>query len=52
MPTISQPRTRVDGPPETSAIPYEVMHPARIEMIEKDTAKLENPDMPRCSSWV
>src|SRR3954453_4818809 len=28
------------------------MQPARIEMIENDTAKLEKPDMPRCSSWA
>jgi hypothetical protein len=26
------------------------MQPARTEMMENDTAKLENPDMPRCSS--
>src|SRR4051794_11257978 len=28
------------------------MQPARIEMIENETAKLEKPDMPRCSSWA
>ncbi len=52
MPTMSQPSTMVDGPPETRAILYEVMQPARIEMIEKDTAKLEKPDIPRWSSCL
>ncbi len=51
-PTMSQPSTRVEGPPERRAIPYEVMQPARMEMIENETAKLENPDIPRVNSWV
>ncbi len=43
-----------EGPPDLRAIAYEVMHPARIEMIEKETAKLLNPPdiPPRCSSCL
>jgi hypothetical protein len=29
-----------------------VMQPARMEMIEKEMAKLENAEMPRRSSWA
>ena len=52
IPTIGQPRLIADGPPEFSAMEYEVMQPARIEMIENDTAKLEKPDMRRRSSCL
>ena len=38
------------GPPAAMAIEYDVMAPARMEMIEKETAKLEKPDSRRCSS--
>ncbi|GAA2671234.1 hypothetical protein Apa02nite_019150 [Actinoplanes palleronii] len=44
MPTKSQPRVIASGPPAFIAIPYEVIAPARTEMIEKETAKLEKPD--------
>src|SRR5665647_1973868 len=40
------------GPPELMARPKLVMHPARTEMIENETAKLENPLIPRCSSCL
>src|ERR1700709_369635 len=52
IPTIGQPRLIADGPPALSAIEYEVMQPARIEMIENETAKFENPDIPRRSSCL
>jgi hypothetical protein len=32
--------------------PYRVRQPDRIEMIVKDTAKFENPDIVRFSSWA
>ena len=43
-PTSSQPSVMAAGPPLCIAMPYDVMQPARIEMIEKDTAKFEKPD--------
>jgi len=32
--------------------PNDVKQPERIEMIENEMAKLENPDQERCSSCV
>src|SRR5436305_149500 len=49
-PTNSQPTVMDSGPPATIAMPYEVIAPARIEMIENETAKLEKPDSLRRSS--
>ena len=51
-PTNSQPRVMASGPPAVIAMPYDVMAPARIEMIENETAKLEKPDSLRCSSCL
>jgi hypothetical protein len=50
MPTKSQPSVMAIGPPAVMAMPYEVIAPARMEMIEKETAKFEKPDSRRCSS--
>src|SRR5436305_2881699 len=50
-PTNSQPIVMDSGPPAFMAMPYEVIAPARIEMMENETAKLEKPDSRRCSSW-
>ena len=50
MPTKSQPRVMASGPPAFIAMTYDVMAPARMEMIEKETAKFEKPDRRRCSS--
>src|SRR5216110_2881337 len=50
-PTNSQPSVMDSGPPAAMAMPYEVMAPARIEMMENETAKLEKPDSLRRSSW-
>src|SRR5436305_8125497 len=49
-PTNSQPTVMDSGPPVTIAMQYEVIAPARIEMIENETAKLEKPDSLRRSS--
>src|SRR3954453_4905969 len=38
------------GPPLLKPAPKLVKQPARIEMIEKEMAKLENPDQERCRS--
>ena len=40
------------GPPLFQPAPKFVKHPARIEMIENEMAKLENPDHERFSSWL
>src|SRR3954453_9602840 len=40
------------GPPLLKPAPKLVRQPARIEMIEKEIAKLENPDHERCRSWL
>jgi len=40
------------GPPLFHAWPYVVKQPARIEMIENEIAKLENPLQPRFSSCL
>ena len=49
-PTKGQPQTMTAGPPVFMPNPYSVRQPDRIEMIVKETAKLENPDMCRASS--
>src|SRR3954465_141182 len=40
------------GPPLLNPAPKLVKQPARIEMIEKEIAKLENPDQERFRSWL
>jgi hypothetical protein len=40
------------GPPLFQPAPKLVKQPARIEMMEKEMAKLENPDQLRCRSWL
>ena len=40
------------GPPVFMPNPYRVRQPDRIEMIVNETAKLENPDIRRISSWA
>ena len=51
-PTIGQPQTMTTGPPVFMPNPYRVRQPDRIEMIVNETAKLENPDIRRISSWA
>ena len=51
-PTKGQPQVMTTGPPTFMPYPYRVRHPERIEMIVNETAKLENPDMRRRSSWA
>lgn len=50
--TIGHPHAIAAGPPLFQPNPNDVKQPARIEMIENEMAKLENPDQERCSSWV
>src|SRR5882757_6393518 len=50
--TSGQPQAIAAGPPLFQPRPNEVKQPARIEMMENEIAKLENPDQERCSSWV
>ena len=50
--TIGQPQAIAAGPPLFQPRPKLVKHPARIEMIEKEMAKLENPDQLRLSSCL
>ena len=40
------------GPPLFQPAPKLVKHPARIEMIENEIAKFENPDQFRFRSWL
>ena len=40
------------GPPLLNPAPKLVKQPARIEMIENEIAKFENPDHERLSSWL
>ena len=47
-----QPTVIAIGPPLFQAWPYVVNVPARMEMIENEIAKLENPLQPRCSSCL
>ncbi len=49
---IGQPHEMAIGPPLFQACPKVVKQPARIEMIEKEMAKFENPDQLRWSSWL
>ena len=49
-PPISQPIVTENGPPEESATGKVVMPPARMQMIENEIAKFENPFMRRSSS--
>ncbi len=49
-PTSGQPQISATGPPVFMPVPYRVRQPDRIEMIVKDTAKLEKPDSERRSS--
>ena len=48
--TNGQPNAISAGPPIRSPCPYSVTAPVRIEMIENEMAKLENPPMVRKSS--
>ena len=52
IPTNGQPQTMTAGPPVIMPNPYSVRQPDRIEMIVNETAKLENPDIRRRSSWA
>ncbi len=50
--TIGQPHAIAVGPPLFHPSPNEVKHPARIEMMENEIAKLENPDQERINSCL
>ena len=49
---IGQPHEMAIGPPLFHAWPKVVKHPARMEMIENEMAKLEKPDHVRLSSCL
>ena len=49
---IGQPQAMAAGPPLFQPRQNEVKQPARIEMIEKEIAKFENPYHERSSSWA
>ena len=49
---IGQPHEMAIGPPLFQAWPNVVKQPARIEMIENEMAKFENPDQVRASSCL
>jgi hypothetical protein len=51
-PRIGQDQEIEIGPPLLKPAPKFVKHPARIEMIENEIAKFENPDHERLSSWL
>ena len=51
-PRIGQDHEIEIGPPLLKPAPKLVKQPARIEMIENEIAKLENPDHERFSSWL
>ncbi len=51
-PRIGQPHEIATGPPLFKPAPKLVKHPARIEMIENEIAKLEKPDQERLSSCL
>src|SRR5438067_226289 len=51
-PTSSQPSVMAAGPPLAMAMEYEVRQPARTEMMENETAKLEKPENFRRSSCL
>src|SRR5689334_6545165 len=48
---IGQVQEMETGPPLFQPAPKFVKQPARIEMMENEIAKLENPDHDRCRSW-
>ena len=50
--TIGQPQAMAAGPPLFQPTPNVVKQPARIEMMENEIAKLENPDHDRLSSCL
>jgi hypothetical protein len=50
--TMGQPHAIAAGPPLFQPTPKVVKHPARIEMIENEMAKLEKPDQLRFSSCL
>ena len=49
---IGQPQAMAAGPPPFHPSKNVVKQPARIEMIENEMAKLENPDHDRLSSCL
>ena len=49
---IGHPHAIAIGPPAFQARPKDVKHPARIEMIENEMAKLWKPDQERFSSCL
>ena len=49
---IGQPKAMAAGPPPFQPCPKVVKQPAKIEMIEKEMAKFENPDHVRLSSCL
>ena len=49
---IGQPQAIATGPPLFQPTPKVVKQPARIEMIENEMAKFENPDQERWSSCL
>ena len=50
--STGQPQAMAAGPPPFHPLAKVVKQPARIEMIEKEMAKLENPDHDRLSSCL
>jgi len=50
--TMGRPHQIATGPPLTQACPNVAKHPARMEMIENEMAKLEKPDQERDSSCL
>ena len=50
--TMGQPHEIATGPPLLKPWPKVVKHPARMEMIENEIAKFENPDQERFSSCL
>ena len=49
---IGQPQAMAAGPPLFQPSAKLVKQPARMEMIENEIAKLENPDHERLRSWL
>src|SRR3954453_575501 len=49
---IGQPHEIAMGPPLLKPAPKFVKQPARIEMMEKEIAKFENPDQEGLRSWL
>src|SRR5947207_12941396 len=50
--TSGQPNAISAGPPIVSPCEYSVTAPVRIEMIENEMAKFENPPIVRNNSWA